>query len=152
MDTDFGPSREGVLAGCGAAATTSGRAGAPRVLACIGRALAAGRAGALGCGAAATSSGRAGALRALGLGVATTVCSLGRPVWLFGWVEAGGEFGKSRLVSSRVLADAAAAGASSWALRRSVFLSRLSVFGSAASMTKLLRPARLLAVWSALTG
>ena len=51
-----------------------------------------------------------------------------------------------------MLADAAFGGASSWALRRSVFLSRLSVLGSAAWMTKLLRPAGLLAVWRALTG
>ena len=51
--------------GCGAVATSSDRAGALRVLACAGRALAAGRAGTLGCGAVATSSGRAGALRVL---------------------------------------------------------------------------------------
>ena len=42
-----------------------GRADSLRVLACIGRALAAGRARAPGCGAVATSSGRAGALRVL---------------------------------------------------------------------------------------
>ena len=51
-----------------------------------------------------------------------------------------------------MLADAAAAGASSWALRRSVFLSRLSVFGSADAMTKLLRPSRLLVVGGTLAG